>query len=77
MCRAGQRSCHAIWSSSSGVAEVNYGGAMVEATIRAIDPSAVTASRGKVARAKPVAALYEQARVHHHGSFPELEDQMA
>jgi phage terminase large subunit-like protein len=63
------------------VAEVNYGGAMVEATIRAIDPnvafSAVTASRGKVARAEPVAALYEQARVHHLGSFPGLEDQMA
>jgi len=63
------------------VAEVNYGGAMVEATIRAIDPnvafSAVTASRGKAVRAEPVAALYEQARVHHHGSFPGLEDRMA
>ena len=53
---------------------------MVEATVRAIDRnvaySAVTASRGKVARAEPVAALYEQGRVHHVGVFPELEDQM-
>src|SRR5207249_10139696 len=37
---------------------------------------AVTASRGKVARAEPVAALYEQGRVYHLGGFPELEDQM-
>jgi phage terminase large subunit-like protein len=62
------------------VAEVNYGGGMVEATLRMMDPSvsftSVTASRGKVARAEPIAALYEQGRVHHLGSFPELEDQM-
>jgi phage terminase large subunit-like protein len=37
---------------------------------------AVHASRGKRARAEPVAALYEQGRVHHVGTFPELEDQM-
>jgi phage terminase large subunit-like protein len=53
---------------------------MVEATIRMVDPNvsytSVTASRGKVARAEPVAALYEQSRVRHLGSFPELEDQM-
>jgi phage terminase large subunit-like protein len=62
------------------VAEVNNGGEMVEATLRMVDPtvpfSAVHASRGKVARAEPVAALYEQGRVHHHGAFPVLEDQM-
>jgi phage terminase large subunit-like protein len=62
------------------VAEVNNGGEMVEATIRAVDPSvpfaAVRAARGKVARAEPVAALYEQGRVHHLGAFPALEDQM-
>jgi phage terminase large subunit-like protein len=62
------------------VAETNFGGAMVEATIRAIDPNvpyrAVTASRGKVARAEPVAALYEQARVFHRGAFDSLEDEM-
>ena len=62
------------------VAEVNNGGDMVEATLRAIDPSvafkAVRAARGKVTRAEPVAALYERARVHHVGAFPALEDQM-
>ncbi|MEE8499238.1 MAG: hypothetical protein V3S27_01595, partial [Kiloniellales bacterium] len=36
----------------------------------------VRASRGKVARAEPVAALDEQGKVHHVGAFAELEDQM-
>ena len=62
------------------VAETNFGGEMVEATIRAIDHNvayrSVIASRGKVARAEPVAALYEQGRVHHIGALPDLEDQM-
>src|SRR5690606_18323591 len=62
------------------VAETNYGGAMVEYTIRTIDrriPYApVNASRGKVVRAEAIAALYEQGLVRHVGSFPELEDQM-
>src|SRR5438477_10230382 len=59
---------------------VNNGADMVESTIRMIDPnvsySAVRASRGKVVRAEPVAALYEQRRIHHVGAFPTLEDQM-
>jgi len=62
------------------VAEVNNGGDMVELTIRTVDQNvsykAVTASRGKMIRAEPIAALYEQGRVHHVGSFPQLEDQM-
>jgi phage terminase large subunit-like protein len=62
------------------VAEVNNGGEMCEACIRVIDPSvsfkAVHASRGKIARAEPVSALYEQNRVFHVGAFPALEDQM-
>ena len=62
------------------VAEVNNGGDMVEATVRIVDPgvafAAVRAARGKVARAEPVAALYEQGRVHHLGALPRLEDQM-
>jgi phage terminase large subunit-like protein len=62
------------------VAEVNNGGDMVEAMLRMTDPAvpfaAVHASRGKVARAEPVAALYEQGRVHHLGAFAPLEDQM-
>lgn len=62
------------------VAEVNNGGELVETLLRQIDPDvsyrAVRASRGKVLRAEPVAALYEQERVKHHGFFAELEDQM-
>lgn len=62
------------------VAERNFGGAMVEHVIRSVDQRAsykeVTASRGKIVRAEPVAALYEQGRVSHVGSMPELEDQM-
>ncbi|MDL2257576.1 terminase family protein [Eubacteriales bacterium OttesenSCG-928-K08] len=62
------------------VAEVNNGGEMVEAVLRGIDKNIpytdVHASRGKYIRAEPVAALYEQGKVHHVGAFPELEDQM-
>ena len=62
------------------VAEVNQGGELVETLIRQVDPrtpyKAVRATRGKVTRAEPVAALYEQGRVRHAGSFPLLEDQM-
>lgn len=63
------------------VAEVNNGGDLVEANLRAGDGPrlpflAVHASRGKAVRAEPVAALYEQGRVHHVGCFPRLEDQM-
>jgi phage terminase large subunit-like protein len=62
------------------VAEVNQGGDLVENTLRTLDAniaySKVHASRGKFTRAEPVAALYEQGRVHHCGLFPELEDQM-
>ena len=63
------------------VAEVNQGGDLVASLIRQIDPMvpfrAVRASRGKTARAEPVAALYEQGRVSHRGVFRELEDEMA
>ena len=62
------------------VAEVNNGGDMVGATLRMVDRNvaftAVRASRGKIVRAEPVAALYDQGRVHHIGTFPQLEDQM-
>jgi predicted phage terminase large subunit-like protein len=62
------------------VGEANFGGAMVEYTIRTIDKRVpyrpVHASRGKVVRAEPVAALYEQGRVRHCGSLSKLEDQM-
>ena len=62
------------------VAEVNQGGDLVQAVIRQVDPlvsfKAVRASRGKSARAEPVAALYEQGRVHHLRGLARLEDQM-
>jgi phage terminase large subunit-like protein len=62
------------------VAEVNAGGDMVAATLCTIDANvpftAVHASRGKVIRAEPVAALYEQRKVHHVGSLSVLEDQL-
>jgi hypothetical protein len=70
------------------VAERNYGGAMVAHTIRTEDPNIpvkeVTASRGKVVRAEPIAALYGRGEVDHvrqfgeraPNSFGELEDQM-
>jgi len=62
------------------IAEKNYGGEMVESTIRTADPTVsyrgVTATRGKEVRAEPVAALYAQRRVHHVGVFNALEDEM-
>jgi len=63
------------------VAEKNQGGEMVGAVLRAAEAALpltlVHASRGKVARAEPVATLYAQGRVAHVGAFPELEDEMA
>ena len=62
------------------VAEVNNGGDLVEAILRNVDHAfaykTVHASRGKLIRAEPIAALYEQHRVHHVGAFGALEDQM-
>jgi len=72
--------CYHRWEADRIVGERNYGGAMVEFVIRTADHKVpyreVTASRGKVVRAEPVAALYEQGRVSHVGDFPDLEDQM-
>lgn len=68
------------FSADRIVAERNFGGAMVKHVIATVDRKAayreVTASRGKVARAEPVAALYEQGKVKHVGSHTLLEDQM-
>ena len=64
------------------VAEVNFGGEMVESTIRTVEGGkdvaykAVRASRGKAIRAEPIVAFYEQGRVHHVGRFEALEDEM-
>ncbi|MCL9999089.1 MAG: terminase family protein [Erythrobacter sp.] len=68
------------WSADRVVAEANQGGAMVESVLRAADQALpvklVHASRGKVARAEPVAALYAAGRVRHVGVFARLEDQL-
>jgi len=62
------------------VGETNQGGEMVKATVHSVRPGVnfkgVHASRGKVTRAEPVSALYEQGRISHVGTFPQLEDQM-
>ena len=68
------------WRADRVVAEANQGGAMVGSVLRAAEISLplrlVHASRGKVARAEPVAALYEAGRVRHAGMFARLEDEL-
>jgi phage terminase large subunit-like protein len=68
------------FQADSVVAEANQGGEMVQTLMRDPLPNAhvrlVYAKRGKIIRARPAATLYERSRVHHVGSFPELEDQM-
>ncbi|MEO0871978.1 MAG: terminase family protein, partial [Pseudomonadota bacterium] len=68
------------WEADRVVAEANQGGVMVESVLRAADKTLpiklVHASRGKVARAEPVAALYTAGRVRHCGTFARLEDQL-
>lgn len=78
------------WSADGIVYEANQGGDMVRNTLIATyrdmaregqitgpEPRIipVTATRGKRVRAEPIAALYEQKRVHHVGAFAQLEDQ--
>ena len=68
------------WQADRVVAEANNGGEMVRSVLHAADIALplrlVHASRGKVARAEPVAALYESGRVRHVGQLPELEDEL-
>ena len=69
-----------LFDADRVIAEANQGGAMVKSVLHAAKISLpvklVHASRGRVARAEPVAALYENGRVHHVGAFPQLEDEM-
>jgi phage terminase large subunit-like protein len=62
------------------IGESNYGGAMVEFTVRAADPNisykSVTASRGKVVRAEPISALCELGKIKFVGRFDALEDEL-
>jgi phage terminase large subunit-like protein len=79
------------WAADVIVYEANQGGEMVASVLRNaakqlkedglrtadfIPLIAVHASRGKIVRAEPVSQLYEQGKVHHVGSFHELEDQL-
>jgi len=62
------------------IAESNNGGEMVSTTISTVygapPVTLIHASRGKLTRAEPIAARYEQLSVHHFGTFPDLEDEM-
>ncbi len=66
------------------IGEVNFGGDMVESTLKktaealskSVNYASVRASRGKAVRAEPIAAAYEQGRVHHVGEFPFLEEEL-
>lgn len=73
-------SLHDSYGADGIVVEVNQGGDMVKHTLRSVRQNInvieVRASRGKHVRAEPVAALYEQGRIRHAGSFKQLEDQM-
>lgn len=68
------------WKADRIVAEDNFGGKIIEDLIHLTDPTvpyqAVHASRGKIVRAEPVAALYERGRVHHVGMHAKLEDEL-
>jgi phage terminase large subunit-like protein len=78
-------SAYSVFEADCIVAETNFGGEMVEAVIQGVANSngmgyapfrAVHASRGKQLRAEPISNLYQQGRVSHVGTFPDLEDQM-
>lgn len=62
------------------VIEVNQGGDMCEQTLRNAGFKGriikVHAAKGKVARAEPIAALYEQGFVKHHSGLADLEEEM-
>ena len=68
------------WNADRVIAEVNNGGDLVEAVIRQIDKNvsykSVHATRDKLTRAEPIAALYEQGKAHHVGQLLDLELEM-
>lgn len=68
------------WGADRVIGEVNNGGDLVENTIRGLDANipftAVHATRGKRVRAEPISQMYERKRIHHIGTFADLEDQM-
>lgn len=70
------------WNADYIVAEQNNGGELVRIIINSVPGAAdipvrlVTASRGKYTRAEPVALYHERGFIKHHGTFPQLEDQL-
>jgi hypothetical protein len=68
------------WKADVVIAEKNFGGDMVAETIRHVKPNInvklIWSSRGKLVRAEPISALYEQGKVFHAKKLPELEDEM-
>jgi hypothetical protein len=68
------------WKADRIVAESNFGGEMVASTIETVDGAPfvtlVHASRGKLVRAEPIAALTEHGRFHMAGVYPDLEDEL-
>lgn len=68
------------WGADRVIAENNQGGDMVESVLTGVDPDLpvklVHASRGKIARAEPVAARFETKKARLAGRFPELEDEL-
>ena len=68
------------WKADRVVCEVNQGGDLLQSVLRTVDRGipyrGVRANRGKLLRAEPVKALYEQSKVHHVGMLRKLEDQM-
>lgn len=73
--------CYQRWDADYIVAEINQGGELVRSVFKAVGCTApvrtVFATRGKSARAEPVAALYEQGRVRHAQQFNKLNDELA
>ena len=69
-----------LWGAGEVIAEANQGGEMVRHALETagchVPVRLVHARTGKLARAMPVAALYEAGRVAHIGSFAKLEDEM-
>lgn len=68
------------WGADRIIGEVNNGGDLIEAVLRQVDKSipykSVHATRDKLTRAEPIAALYEQGKAHHVGQLLELELEM-
>jgi phage terminase large subunit-like protein len=72
--------CSATLNADRVVAECNNGGELVRSVLHQVAPNMpitlVRAAHGKIARAEPIAALYEQGRVHHAAQLPALEDEL-